>query len=87
MFGLIERRVKKNVGGNLILFCLDVFYNGRVNDLRGLVAFVFLSCSCSLFILFFNSSNLGELEGGRDLSLLDFGRRLLQPCMQQLMHI
>lgn len=69
--------------GDLILFCLDVFYNVRVNDLRGLVAVVFfLSCSCSLFILFFNSSNLGELEGGRDLSLLDFGRRLLQPCMQ-----
>lgn len=67
--------------GDLILFCLDVFYNVRVNDLRGLVAVVFF-CSCSLFILFFNSSNLGELEGGRDLSLFDFGRRLLQPCMQ-----
>lgn len=50
----------KNVGGDLILFCLDVFYNGMVNDLRDLVAFVFfLSCSCSLFILFFNSSNFG----------------------------
>ena len=78
-FGLIERRgVKKNVGGDLILFCLDVFYNGRVNDLRGLVTFsFFLFCSCSLFILFFNSPNLGELEGGRDLSLLDFGKKII----------
>ena len=73
MFGLIERRVKKNVGGDLILFCLDVFYNGMVNDLRDLVAFVFfLSCSCSLFILFFNSSNLGGTWRGKGFEFIGF---------------